>query len=391
MMVILLKKIEKPGEGSAHPTSGSKVEVHYTGRLVSDGSKFDSSRDRNSPFTFKLGKGEVIKGWDVGVATMLKGEQSIFRMSSDYGYGENGSGAKIPGGAALEFDVELLDWNSKEDITNGKKGIFKEVLIEKSGYEKPKDCTEVTITYKLFHNNNIIEEFTNENPLKFKLGEEQVNDGLEKCVQSMVVNEKSKFIIAKPEFGYGEKGCEEKNIPPNAELIYEIELLDMKKEKETWKMEDEEKLEYAKSKKEEGNQFFKKGKYNIAEKRYEMGLNAIKYANEWKDDEKNQAEELQILLNNNIAAIKSKTKKWKDVIKYTNDVLKINPSNVKALFRKGVAQSTLSEYEEAKKTLSKALEIDPDNKDIARELTRLKKKIIIQDKKDRQIYQKMFG
>merc|ERR1711868_5856 len=161
----LIKKILKEGEGDNHPNTGAKVEVHYTGRLVKDGSKFDSSRDRGEKFNFTLGKGQVIKGWDQGVKTMKKGEQAIFQMSSDYGYGENGSGAKIPGGASLEFDIELFDWTSKEDITNGKKGILKEILSEG-------------------------EEYTNDAPLKFTVGEDEVNRGLEKAVQSMNVKEK---------------------------------------------------------------------------------------------------------------------------------------------------------------------------------------------------------
>ena len=84
------------GTGSDTPWSGDKVFVHYVGTLT-DGSKFDSSRDRGDKFSFNLGKSEVIKGWDQGVATMKIGEKAMFTIKADYGYGSAGSPPKIPG------------------------------------------------------------------------------------------------------------------------------------------------------------------------------------------------------------------------------------------------------------------------------------------------------
>ena len=128
------------GDGKTFPTKGKSVTVHYTGRLLSNGKvccdleclrhsccspfsnlvrlyphvffasvqQFDSSRDRNDPFVFTIGVGQVIRGWDEGVAQMSVGQRALIKIPSDMGYGARGAGRDIPGNADLVFDVELL-------------------------------------------------------------------------------------------------------------------------------------------------------------------------------------------------------------------------------------------------------------------------------------------
>ena len=105
-MADLLKETLKPGMG-AEAKSGDRVTVHYVGTLT-DGKKFDSSRDRGQGFRFSVGKGEVIKGWDEGVAGMRVGEVCKLTIPPDKGYGTRGFPPVIPANATLVFEVELL-------------------------------------------------------------------------------------------------------------------------------------------------------------------------------------------------------------------------------------------------------------------------------------------
>ncbi|KAJ0957049.1 putative peptidylprolyl isomerase [Helianthus annuus] len=102
----------KPASCDVQAHKGDKIKVHYRGKLTDD-TVFDSSFERGTPFEFELGSGQVIKGWDQGLLGMCVGEKRKLKIPAKMGYGERGSPPKIPGGATLIFDTELIAVNGK--------------------------------------------------------------------------------------------------------------------------------------------------------------------------------------------------------------------------------------------------------------------------------------
>ncbi|KAJ4773123.1 Peptidylprolyl isomerase [Rhynchospora pubera] len=505
----LKKKLVKEGQGWETPENGDEVEVHYTGTLL-DGTKFDSSRDRGTPFKFKLGQGQVIKGWDIGIKTMKKGENAIFTIPAALAYGESGSPPTIPPNATLQFDVELLSWSSVKDICKDG-GIIKKIIKEGEKWENPKDPDEVLVKYEArLEDGTIISksdgvEFTvkdgyfcpaiakavksmkksekvvltvkpqygfgekgrptsgaegavpananlhidlelvswktvteigddkkiikkilkegegyekpnegavvkvkligklqdgtvftkkghDEEEFEFKTDEEQVIEGLDRAVMSMKKGEIA-LVTIPPEYAFSSTESKQDLavVPANSTVIYEIELVSFVKEKESWDLNNAEKIEAAGKKKEEGNAIFKSGKYAKASKRYEKAAKFIEFDSSFSDEEKKESKLLKISCNLNNAACKLKLKDYKQAEKLCTKVLELDGRNVKALYRRAQAYINTADLDLAEIDIKKALEIDPDNRDVKLEYKTLKEKVKEYNRRDKQLYGKMFA
>ncbi|KAG0714455.1 Peptidyl-prolyl cis-trans isomerase FKBP4 [Chionoecetes opilio] len=230
----VMKEVVRPGEGERGPLAGDKVFVHYVGTLLEDGSQFDSSRDRGEQFSFTLGKSEVIKAWDLGVATMRKGEVAKLTCRSDYAYGEQGSPPKIPAQATLVFEVELFEWCG-EDLSQTKDGgIVRSNVTLGEGFQTPNDGALLDVHVIGRVNGTVFDE----RDLKFPLGEgceHNIPEGLETALEKFKKGEKS-IIKLSPEYAFGGEGNPSLGVPPGASGEYEAELNSFEKAKEPWEM-----------------------------------------------------------------------------------------------------------------------------------------------------------
>ena len=505
----LKKKLLKEGQGWDTPEVGDEVEVHYTGTLL-DGTKFDSSRDRDSTFKFTLGQGQVIKGWDEGIKTMKKAENALFTIPPALAYGASGSPPTIPPNATLQFDVELLSWTSVKDICKDG-GIFKKILKEGEGWENPKDPDEVLVKYEVLLEDGkavaksdgvefsvreghycpalskavktmkkgekviltvkpqygfgekgkpadgdegavppnatlqitlelvswkTVSEVTDDKKVvkkilsegqgyerpnegavvkvkltgklkdgtvfvtkgheeelfQFRTDEEQVIDGLDRGVMSMKKGEVALLTIA-PEYAFGSAESQQELavVPSNSTVYYEVELVSFEKEKESWDLNTQEKIEAAGKKKEEGNVLFKAGKYVRASKRYDKAVKFIEYDSSFSTDEKKQAKTLKVACNLNNAACKLKLKEYKEAEKLCTKVLELESTNVKALYRRAQAYMQLADLDLAEFDIKKALDIDPDNREVKLEYRTLKDKVKEYNKKEQKFYGNIFS
>ncbi|MBC7541835.1 MAG: FKBP-type peptidyl-prolyl cis-trans isomerase [Candidatus Sericytochromatia bacterium] len=190
--------------------------MHYTGWLQS-GSVFDSSVQRGVSFEFIIGVGQVIKGWDEGVATMQAGGKRILTLPPTLAYGRRGAGGAIPPDSTLRFEVELLEVKSlpplgKEDVTVG------EGQTAKAGQR-----VQVHYTGKLADGTVFDSSVPRGQPFEFVLGVGQVIKGWDMGVEGMQVGGKRNLTIP-PHLGYGARGAGP-TIPPNSTLQFEVDLL----------------------------------------------------------------------------------------------------------------------------------------------------------------------
>lgn len=384
----VMKEILREGSGDEFPQTGDKVYVHYVGTLT-DGSVFDSSRERDEKFSFSLGKGSVIKAWDLGVATMKKGELARLTCKPDYAYGNNGSPPKIGPDATLIFEVELFEWKREDISPNKDEGILRRIVKNGEGRKTPNEGATVNVHYIGYHENQKFEE----REVTFVVGEgmaEGVIDGLDMAMKKMNENETSILEIA-PKYAYGKEGNSAFNIPPNAHLKYNVTLKSFQKGKETWEMDADEKLQQAEIAKEKGTKYFKEEKYTLATKQYKKIINYLDTESSLEGQEEEKRKSLLLAAHLNMSLCYLKAGEPIRAIQASDKALELDEKNVKGLFRRGQAKLKVNEYEEALKDFNTLLKYDADNKAAKNHIILCTKKMKEYKVKEKQLYANIFN
>ncbi|XWS35213.1 hypothetical protein CRYUN_Cryun21dG0106800 [Craigia yunnanensis] len=360
----IFKKILVEGEKWENPKNLDEVFVKYEACLE-DGTLISKS----DGVEFTVEDGYFCPALAKAVKTMKKGEKVLLTVKPQYAFGEDvrpavGSECAVPPNVTLHITLELVFWKSVSDVTKDRK-VLKKILKEGEGYDRPNDGIVV---------------------------QEQVIDGLDKAVKTTKKG-KHALITIQPEYAFGSSESQQELavVPANSTVYYEVEMVSFVKEKESWDLNTQEKIEAAGKKKEEGNSLFKACKYERASKRYEKAVKFIEYDSFFSDEEKQQTKLLKVTCNLNNAACKLKLKDYKQPEKLCTKVLELDNRNVKALYRRAQAYIQLVDLDLAEVDIKKALEIDPDNRDVKLEYRVLKEKIREYNKKDAQFYGNIFA
>ncbi|KAI3968091.1 hypothetical protein MKX01_015611 [Papaver californicum] len=390
----IVKKVLTEGEKWENPKDLDEVLVKYEARLE-DGRVVSESEG----VEFVVRDGYFCPALEKAVRTMKKKEKVLLTVKPQYGFGEKGravSGQEVavPPNATLLITLELLSWKIVTEVTSDKK-VIKKIVKEGEGYEKPNDGTvaKVKLTGKLQDGTIFLKKgHDEEEPFEFKTDNDEVIDGLDKAVMTMKKGEVA-LVTIEPEYAFGSSESQQELavVPPGSTVYYEVELVSFVKDKESWDMDNGEKIVAAGKKKEEGNALFKAGKYARASKRYEKAAKFIEYDSPFSEEEKKQAKTLKVSCNLNNAACKLKLKSYKEAEKLCTKVLEVESRNVKALYRRAQAYINLVDFDLAELDIKKALEIDPNNRDVKMEYKVLKEKVKEYNKKDAKFFGSIFA
>ncbi|MEM1127433.1 MAG: FKBP-type peptidyl-prolyl cis-trans isomerase [Bacteroidota bacterium] len=228
----LIHEVLERGSGP-QPDSGDVVRVHYVG-MLEDSTVFDNSYDRNEPLTFPLGQGVVIPGWEEGIQLMQAGERCRLTIPPELAFGEAGAGGgQIPPNATLTFEVELVEI---VEFPEAPIAVAEDAYVEMeeglrfADVEKGTGPTAtagklVTVQYTGWLEDGTLFDTSlgRGRPITFLLGVGQVIPGWDRGLEGMQIGGTRQLVIA-PELAYGPQGTPDGPIPPNATLIFDVEL-----------------------------------------------------------------------------------------------------------------------------------------------------------------------
>ncbi|XP_058725107.1 70 kDa peptidyl-prolyl isomerase-like isoform X3 [Vicia villosa] len=388
---------------------------------------------------FYVNDGHVLPRLPKVIMTMTRGEKAELIFQPQYAFGETGREAgsgfhSIPPDSVLHVNIELVSFKPVINVT-GDSMVIKKILKEGEGaftaneganvteageqkndfssYVKYQMVVERSIETQSHELQNIAHKIITEvsytamledgtvfekrgidetQPLKFVTDEEQVITGLDRAVATMKKGEKA-IISIHPDYAFGNVEVRENMVivPPGSKVIYDIEVIDFIKEKAPWELNNTEKIEVAGRKKDEGNLLFKSGKYQRAAKKYDKAADFVSEDGSFSDDEQKLAKSLRVSCWLNGAACCLKLNDFAGAIKLCTQVLDVESHNVKALYRRAQAYIETGDFLLADVDIKKALEVDPQNREVKMLKMKVKQLQADSDKKDAKLYENMFA
>ncbi|KAH9625145.1 hypothetical protein KSS87_022406 [Heliosperma pusillum] len=383
----IVKRILEKGKSEKQPSELDEVLVKYEVKL-DDGTVVAKTEDEGIEFYVK--DGHLVPALAKAVKTMKMGEKTNLLVQSQYGYGNVGRESEnvfppVPPNSSLNINLELVSLKAVVDVC-GDSMVIKKILEEGEGLVTADEGAAVTVRYLAkLEDGTLFEKkgFDGETPLEFVTDEEQVIPGLDRAAVTMKKRERALLTIS-PQYGYGEMEIKKDlaTVPPSSTLVYEIEMVDFVKEKAPWELSVGEKIETAGKLKEEGNILYKSKKYQRAEKNEDVTFS---------DDEQKQVKALRVQCWLNGAACNLKLDNIQQVIKLCSKVLDIEVNNVKALYRRAQAFMVNADLYLAELDIKKALEVDPENREVKLIYKTLKQHQAESNNRDAKFYENMFS
>ncbi|XP_042006210.1 peptidyl-prolyl cis-trans isomerase FKBP62-like isoform X2 [Salvia splendens] len=392
----IIKKILESGEQIGPPGDLDEVCVSYKA-MLGDGTIVAETPEEGMEFYVE--DGHFCPALTKALKTMKRGERVSLVVQPQYAFGQKGHSSNnelpvIPPDSILSIFVKLLSLKPVIDVTGDLK-VKKKVLKEGEGTVTANDGATVTIRYTAMLEDGTVFErkgFGDEQPLQFITDEEQVIAGLDRAVSTMKKHELSLITIS-PEYGFGntEVKMEFSLVQPSSTILYEVEMLDFIREKAPWEMSTPERIEAATRKKEEGNQLFKIGKYQRAAKKYEKAVDYVSQDEPYTDGDEKIIKPLTISCWSNGAACCLKLNNFREAIDLCSKILNEESCNVKALYRRAQAYMGIAELLLAELDIKKALEVDPQNREMKLMQMNLKQLQAEKNKQDATLYRAMFS
>lgn len=273
----------------------------------------------------------------------------------------------------------------------GNDQLKKKILVPGQGRDsRPQKGQNVQINLKTSLRDGTLVE--GQSKLSFTLGDGDIIQALDLIVQLMEMGETA-LVHTDAKYAYGSQGSIDAEIPPNADLVFEVELLDATDAPDLELLPPKDKIQLADDKRERGNAHYQRGDYAFAVNSYSIALQITDSSSkvDITADEENNLVEVKVKCLNNMAAAQLKLDHYDAAFKSCNLALAQQPDNVKALFRMGKVLALQGEYTEATQTLRRALKLEPSNKTIHAELSKLVKKNSEQRGAEQAMYKKMLG